>query len=248
MSQRVSFLICGAQKAGTTALDSYLRLHPDLILPGVKEAHFFDRETVNWQAPEGAYANDYHAMFDKKKTGLWGESTPVYMYWEPCAGRIYQYNNNLRMIAILRNPISRAYSHWHMEYQRGREKLGFIAAIQREAKLRKNRIIGQHRILSYVDRGYYSKQLQRLWKFFGRENVLVLRQEELMDCPQSLLERVYTFLGVSSIPLTETIRRNSTVYSAALTNDAKRYLRDVFEPEIVSLEQILGWDLKQWLG
>ena len=90
----------------------------------------------------------------------------------------------MRLIVILRNPIERAYSHWAMEHQRGDDPLPFALALEQEEARCREALPFQHRVFSYVDRGFYSAQLRRLWRFFGREQVLVLTQEELRLSPR----------------------------------------------------------------
>ena len=120
VSKRLSFLVCGAQKSGTTALAAYLRQHPGIYLPERKELHFFDDETQAWPEPD---LNELHRHFPgpQKPSKLWGEATPISLYWDPAAERIWRYNQAMRLIVILRNPIERAYSHWAMEHRRGND-------------------------------------------------------------------------------------------------------------------------------
>jgi hypothetical protein len=78
MDDRVSFIIAGVQKGGTTALFDYLSDEPGLALSRVKEVHFFDDETLDWSRPDyGAY----HAQFGPPDNRPRGEATPIYLYW-----------------------------------------------------------------------------------------------------------------------------------------------------------------------
>ena len=105
LSKRLSFLVCGAQKSGTTALAAYLRQHPGIHLPKTKELHFFDDETQAWPEPD---LNALHLHFqDADDDQLWGEATPT-SPTDPAPERIWRYNL-MRRIVILRNPIERAY-------------------------------------------------------------------------------------------------------------------------------------------
>ena len=179
----MSFLICGAQKAGTTALADYLRGHPQLFLPEQKELHHFDDESLAWgDQPRHHQRNrrSYHRSFRTAPADChWGEATPIYMYWEAAPERIWRYNPAMRIVVILRNPIERAYSHWAMEVGRGADDLSFADALGEEASRCRSALPFQHRVYSYADRGFYSGQLRRLWRFFGEEAVLILKQEEL---------------------------------------------------------------------
>ena len=162
----VTFLIAGVQKGGTTALADYLRQHPALFIPALKELHLFDNEDLNWQHPEQIIST-YHAFFQDAPAGkLWGEATPIYSYWWPAMARIWAYNPAMRVILCLRNPVERAYSHWAMETGRAWDSLPFPQAIASESERCRAALPLQHRVFSYVSRGFYSEQLRRLWSFF----------------------------------------------------------------------------------
>ena len=124
---RVDFVIGGTQKGGTSALDSFLRQHPEICMPATrKELHFFDREAENTDY------NAYHANFDPKPAHrVIGEASPIYMYWKTAPSRIWNYNPKMKWIVALRNPVERAFSAWNMETKRGKEKLSFAEAIEK---------------------------------------------------------------------------------------------------------------------
>lgn len=125
--ERLSFLIAGVQKAGTTALDDYLRRHPQLSMAGGKEVHFFDREVgIDWRDPDYGVL---HALF-RDDGGLRGESTPITLYWTPAHYRILRYNPDMRFIILLREPGARAFSHWRMNITRGLDDISFSEAIR----------------------------------------------------------------------------------------------------------------------
>ena len=105
----------------------------------------------------------------------------------------------MRLIVILRNPIERAYSHWAMEHRRGNDPLPFALALEQEEARCREALPLQHRVFSYVDRGFYSAQLRRLWRFFGREQVLVLRQEELRLRPPDLSGKIWQHLSIPQV-------------------------------------------------
>ena len=245
VSQRLSFLVCGAQKSGTTALAAYLRQHPGIYLPEVKELHFFDDETQSWPNPN---LNSFHHHFqDADADQLWGEATPISLYWDQAPQRIWRYNSAMRLIVMLRNPIERAYSHWAMEHRRGNDPLPFTSALEQEEARCRGALPLQHRVFSYVDRGFYSAQLRRLWRFFGRDQVLVLRQEELRLDPQACLERIWQHLNIPPGPDVTPLERRNGDYDSAMPSVCREYLRQVFWQEIGQLEQLMGWDCSEWL-
>ncbi|MGB7755383.1 MAG: hypothetical protein WBL23_04905, partial [Salinisphaera sp.] len=105
-------------------------------------------------------------MKAQRRKIVFGEATPIYMYWHDAPRRMWEYNPNMKLIVVLRNPIDRAFSHWNMEKSRNAESLSFWDAIQNEEPRCKEALPYQHRTYSYVDRGFYLEQLRRLWRYF----------------------------------------------------------------------------------
>src|SRR5438094_818114 len=174
----VNFVIGGTQKGGTSALDSFLRQHPEICLPETKkELHYFDREKNFEKRPN---YKQYHAYFrPKPRHRVMGEATPSYMYWTATPYRIWRYNPEMKWILVLRNPVERAFSGWNMETKRGTEHLSFKEAVEQEAVRCRKALPLQHRVFSYVDRGFYAHQVRRLFNIFGEGNLLILLTEDL---------------------------------------------------------------------
>ena len=243
--RKVGFLIVGTQKGGTTALAAYLARHPQVFIPPAKEVHFFDNEEHNWCQPDWSL---YHYHFrDASESQLWGEATPITMWWRPAIERLWTYNQNMRLIVILRNPITRAYSHWNMERQRGAEKLDFLEALQREEERCRAALPLQHRAFSYISRGFYCHQLREIWRCFPREQVLVLRQEQLADQPEATLMAVQHFLALSLMPFSGQIVAHQRSYQSPMPAAARELLRRTFWHEICQLQALLGWNCADWL-
>jgi hypothetical protein len=244
---KVNFIICGTQKGGTSALDMYLRGHPEICMANKKEVHFFDNEGA-FRADAPDYTS-YHSFFSPElRHKIVGEATPIYMYWRDAPQRIWQYNSDMKMIVLLRNPIDRAYSHWNMERQRNAETASFWDAIRNEEERCREALPYQHRVYSYIDRGFYLEQLRRLWAYFPKKQVLVLRNEELQKNPDETLQKVFAFLGVSLLPLMNAVNIQSFPYTLSMSKTERDYLRSVFEYEIRALERVLGWDCSNWLS
>ncbi len=238
---RVNFVIGGTQKGGTSALDAFLRQHPQICMPTTqKELHFFDRETENTDY------KSYHANFKpEKRHRVVGEASPIYMYWETAPYRIWSYNAEMKWIIALRNPVERAFSHWNMERKRVKESLPFPEAIEHEAERARAALPLQHRVYSYVDRGFYAHQLRRLFNIFGRENCLVLLNEELRDDHTKSLRRVFEFLDVdlATIPQSTVFEQE---YDEQIDAEMRSRLIDIFQFDIREVEQLLGRDLSAW--
>lgn len=242
---RLDFIVPGAQKSGTTALHYFLSKHPQIALPDRQEMHFFDDEGIFSKQPI-----DYellHRHFGPVGHGQKaGEITPSYSYWAPSIERIREYNPPIKLILLLRNPIDRAFAHWNMQRFKDREPLDFLDAIKEEPRRIAQPLTIESRRFSYLDRGFYSGQLERLFNFFPREQVKLVRFEDFRDQKQEALDAIFDFLDVKRIPAGRDKDRNVVPYERAMTPEERNYLLEVFSAEIGKLEQMLGWDLAEW--
>jgi hypothetical protein len=194
-----NFLILGAQKAGTTALYAYLRWHPQVTGPSFKEVSFFDRHY-----PRGE--RWYRAHFPARRRTAIGEASPSYLLHPLAPERVAALLPDARLIALLRNPADRAFSHYQHEVALGREPLSFEDAIAAEdARLRGEveRMLGDPAYFShawwnytYVARGRYAEQLERWYAAFPRARLLVVFTEELAAETGATYRRVLEFLGL----------------------------------------------------
>ena len=239
---RVNFIIAGVQKGGTTALFDYLSEEPGLALADVKEVHFFDDEARDWCSPDyGAY----HARFPAPDGRLRGEATPIYLYWPDSLERIAAYNPAMRLIVMLRDPVERAWSHWRMEYARGVERQPFAWCIrQGRQRLFESEPWGHHREYSYVERGFYGEQLERLYELFPRGQVLLLRSDDLSAEPNAILGRVRNFLG---LPVGRAAQARQVHvgremdYGSELTADDIGHLREVYARDQARMKALAGF-------
>lgn len=241
---KVAFSVVGAQKAGTSALDYYLRQHPELHMPDKKELHFFDAEKYfSGESPN--YAN-YHCYFRSSvQQKMRGDVTPAYIYLPQCIPRMYAYNPQMKLIGVLRNPVDRAFSHWNMERDKGREPLGFSAALRAEEE----RIAAGGRFrrkFSYTDRGFYSAQIQRIWEFFPKEQTLFLQYDQLLSSPRLLLSQIAAFLEIPDFPPIEIKKVHARPYIMKISKAEACSLQKRYADERAKLERLLGWDLQAW--
>jgi hypothetical protein len=246
-SRRIDFVIPGAQKSGTTALELYLSEHPEICVPRRhKELHFFDRDR-NFRSQPVDYA-PYHAFFDPRPgQRLLGEATPDYLYWPPAAERMANYNPALKLIVVLRNPVTRAFSHWNMQRHMGRDPLSFFEALRAEAERARTMPAQRAMRFAYVGRGLYAQQLERLWRHFPRDQTIALRSEDLRASPSAVLARIGEFLGIAPFAPVAPRTVHSYRYETAMTQDERRYLIAALEPGIRKLERMLGWNCQDWL-
>lgn len=242
---RVTFVIGGTQKGGTSALDFFLRQHPQICMPETKkELHFFDREEFFSGKPD---YRKYHEHFppgaDQRAIG---EASPIYMYWQNAPARIWSYNPEMKWILVLRNPVERAFSAWNMETKRGAETLPFGHAIEQEAARCREALPLQHRVFSYLDRGFYAHQVRRLFNMFGRDHCLVLLNEDLRGDHRETLDKTCAFLGVdqSFAPQPADVFQHD--YEQTLDPEVSARLRQLFSFDMKELERLLDRDLASW--
>jgi len=243
---KVNFLVCGTQKGGTTTLDAYLRQHPEICMGKYKEVHYFDSE-MPFLYPHPDYRL-YHDFFEPKPgQWIWGETTPIYMYWYSAPRRIWEYNPNMKLILILRNPIKRAYSHWNMQRERGNEPLSFIDAIAEEEKRRRLSLPYQNRRFSYLDRGYYTEQIKRLRAYFPADQFLLLKSDELKKDPKTILDQIANFLGIPINQNYSKLDLHSRNYESPLDQKTYNILLDLYQYQIKEIEKLTSWDCSDWL-
>jgi hypothetical protein len=249
--KKVDLMIAGVQKSGTTALFRYFLGHPDLTGASVKETHFFDDETtVDWSAPD---YDRYHKFFPpEKENTLWFEATPIYIYWPRSLERIRDYNPDIRLIFLFRDPIERAWSHWCMQYARGIETLDFQSAIRYgRSRLRSHVATPREwRVFSYVERGFYADQVARVRSLFSREQVLFLPSQCLLRDPDCTLRRITTFLGISpfrSVQAEKVNVRAKVPYPSICRPDDIAYLREIYAAELSRFETLTDIDVSGWL-
>jgi Sulfotransferase domain len=242
---RLDFIVAGAQKSGTTALHYFLSKNSDIILPGRQELHFFDDEPLFSHQPV-----DYQHLHDHfQKIGgdkISGECTPNYLYWPTAMERICRYNPKIKLIILLRNPIDRAFAHWNMQRFKEREPLDFLDALKEEANRTAEPLSIQARRFSYVARGYYSEQLDRVFKFFPKEQVKIVKFEEFRNQKQRTLDSIFHFLKVKPLEAIRDKDRNVVPYERAMTDEERNYLDGIYGPTVARLEQMLGWDCSDW--
>lgn len=198
----LDFMIIGAQKAGTTALSHFLSQHPDVAMAKGKEVHLFDAADYSCEWTANEINQRYLAHFEgADPTLLWGEATPIYLYWPQIIPELSRYNPALKLIVILRDPVERAISHYEMEKSRANEDLSLLQALRCEPA-RLAREAGQlghsHRCHSYVDRGLYASQIARLRCYFSDEQILILENSTLKNQHAETLQKVCEFLGVDA--------------------------------------------------
>ena len=240
------FLVLGAQKAGTTALYAYLRWHPGITGPSWKEVSFFDRHW--WRGPAW-----YRGQFPLR-TGsrLVGEASPSYLFHPLAPERVRALVPEARLVALVRDPVARAYSHYQHEVALGREPLSFEDALAAEPERTRGeeaKLVADPKAFSrawwdhtYVARGLYADQLERWLEVFPREQLLVVRSEDLGERPGETYAEILAFLGAAPHALREYPRIFGREY-ADMPPETRLTLAARFAEPNRRLEALLGRDL-----
>jgi hypothetical protein len=242
-----SAVIIGAQRSGTTSLFNYLTQHPDLLAPLGKELHYFDfhyHRGIRW------YRGRFPYQHRLRNGTLTIEASPYYLIHPLVPARVAALLPEVKLIAVLRNPVDRALSHYQHEVRDGREQLSFEEAVAREPE----RIAGEeerlerepgyysfaHHRYSYLRRGEYLDQLQRWTRHFPRSRLLILQSEQLFREPVATTARVHEFLGLPPHPLAKYDRFLQGSYDRAMPPELRARLAARFEPHNRALYQWLG--------
>lgn len=194
-----NFLLIGAAKSGTTSLYNYLHQHPQVFMSELKEPRFFiyegqqisDNDLVNRKTVTDI--NDYHSLFQGVTKELAIGEASGYLASADAADRIKKYLPNVKLVAILRNPVDRAFSHHTFAVQKGFEnEVVFQAALEKELQGTNDCQYTR----TYIHQGMYHKNLLPFYRNFPPENIKVVLYEDLVQDRIGLIKDIYTFLNV----------------------------------------------------
>jgi hypothetical protein len=201
-----NFLIIGAQKGGTTVFESYIEQHPEMFVADRKELNFFafEGQQEYFKGPFDDVANRfivsekeaYLKYFQKANHKAIGESSVIYLYHPEAPARIKHHIPQAKLIAILRNPIDRAFSAFmHLK----RDQRETAATFEEALALEPERIRqGWETLYFYRQVGKYAEQLERYFRLFDRKQIKVFLYDELKDEPQKVIREAFEFLNVST--------------------------------------------------
>jgi hypothetical protein len=250
------YLIIGAQRAGTTSLFKYLVRHPAVARPFLgKGAHFFDTnysgDLDEYRAYFPTTAYKWVVKATRRMDAVTGEGSPYYLAHPHAPYRIAETLPGVKLIALLRDPVDRAYSHHQHEVARGFEDLSFEEALEREPerlageleRMREdpsyNSFAVQHH--TYLSRGRYAEQLEVWYGLFPKDQILVLPSEELFSDPDRTFRAVLAFLGLPAISLREYEVFNPRKYTD-MSPELRQRLVDYFAEPNGRLYDLMGVD------
>jgi hypothetical protein len=200
-----NFLILGAAKTGTTSIYRYLKQHPEIYMSPAKEPRFFifENEILQFNGigdeieTAKTSLQEYQELFAKVRgEKAIGEASTMYLWSQKAPQRIKYYLPNVRLIAILRDPVERAYSNYLHLKQAQREPLAsFAEAIGQEPQRIKD---NWWPFWYYQNQGFYYQQLQRYFDLFAKEQIKVFLYEDLKTNPSKLLQSIFGFLELDA--------------------------------------------------
>lgn len=244
-------LIIGVQKGGTTSLYHYLSQHPRVFASSKKEPGFFSK---NYDLGQRWYRSFFPLRWQVDRCGGVSFEASTSTICHPLAAeRANHHLPDARLIALLRDPVERAWSHFHHTVRRGREALPFEEAIWKEEErmcnfwARVEREPESYELFNeytYLSRGLYAQQLQTWIERFGRDRLLVLASEELYRDPRGATEQVVRFLGLEPHEETEYRPLNEGSNKIhEMPDKSREQLVAYYAPHNDALYRLIGRDL-----
>lgn len=238
----VDFIIAGTMKGGTTAAITNFSKHPDISMVK-KEIHFFDKKEIYQKGIEWYMS---HFNYSKKMVG---DKAPDVMYQHSCLELLQIVNPSVKIILFLRNPIERAYSHWKMTRDLFRNKASFEDCVNDEIENRwgENTLYDVSFWHHFVQRGLYYSQIERILKYFPKNNIHILITENVKNDMDKEYQKVFDFLGLPeyhdnfveefSSNKPDQINKKSDIY---------KKLKKIYNKDVKALEKFIGYKTNWW--
>jgi hypothetical protein len=215
----VDFVIGGVQKGGTSALQSTIKKHPEIYIPG-REIHFFN-SIDNYDKGIDWYLN--HFLHKKKFTG---DKTPNYFHHKHAIERVYEYNPNMKWIISLRDPVTRAWSAFKMRERNGR-----------------NLHLGLKGALRY---GHYAMFLEILYGLFDKEQVLLTIWEHNITSPNAYARQCCQFIGADPDKCPRSVPVKRLTNPSDIPEEDRQMMLEYYAEHNERLFDMLGHRIKEW--
>lgn len=258
------FVVIGANKAGTTSVANYLNMHQKIQMSRVKEPMFFSTtpSQISADVAEASLANpfftltlsEYSAMFESGKEGdlVYGEASTAYLA-NPAisASLMRKIIPQVKIIAILRDPVDRAISAYKMCYGNKIENRSFKEVVDESWCHRE--VSSVHGVRDYVRNGLYYQLLQPYLRLFKREQMLLTSYDWLCDDPNGFVENIFKFLGLESSYVDvatrfNTAEENLNKMTASVSEYDAARLREFYRDENSRLQSVIDFDISHWLS
>lgn len=253
-----SFVIFAAPRCGTTSMYSHLSQHPSIGSALFKEIGFFEfnyKKGLDWYKMYFPLAADkYKIKKPFRKYFLTGEATSNYIHHPKVPERIKKDFPNIKLIAMLRNPVDRAFSQWYKQVKQDRENLSFEEAIEKEEE----RIRGEtekmmesldyysidYHNYSYLEAGKYFDRLKIWFETFPREQILVIKSEDFYKDPNNMYKKTLKFLELPDYELKTYSKENYFKDKPKLNNSTREKLSEYFKPHNEKLYNLIDRDME----
>jgi hypothetical protein len=199
-----TFLVIGAARSGTTALYLQLRQHPNVFMSRKKETNFFafEGQALDYRGPGAEFVNNsvatleaYQCLFaEAPADAAVGEASPLYLYSAEAPARIRARLPDIRLIAILRNPVEQVYSHYLFARKEAVEPLAdIVSALDAQEQRRADH---WQPMFQYSEFARYSVQLRRYLEHFSRDRIKLFLYEDFETEPRRVTRDIFRFIGV----------------------------------------------------
>jgi hypothetical protein len=255
-----SFFIIGVQKGGTSSLAQYLSEHPQIIQPQRKDIYYFNNRN-NYAKGHAWYKAHfalslYQWLYEKKNrvaNTITFDSTPNYFNAAGAAEKLHATYPHAKLVLMLRNPAERAWSNYRMALWHKFEYLDFEQALAVEAlrqAAEKQRIQTQpdyHSFvmqrLSYHTHGLYVNYLREWLRFFPKEQIHIIRSEDMFQQPTETFTALQHFIGVEPKQRNDFAIFNKGKIEKAMPEATRKQLMDFYKPSLHELYELIGRDL-----
>ncbi len=253
-------MLAGVQRSGTTALFEALYRLPNVERPRRgKGSHYFSYNYYRgWEWFQSQFPTQAWASRVEKKVGtpmFCFDACPYYLFHPFAVERMAQALPDVKVMVMLRDPVRRAESHFHHSVSHGHEDQSFHQALA----LEEERLAGEidrmeqdwsywshgHEHHSYFSKGVYVDQLERLFKFYDRDQVMVIQSEAFYRDSNAVLARVTDWLGLQSVTLDQTDDRNGHQYKK-MDEEMRAHLIELYRQPNERLYDLLG-ERYDWL-
>ena len=253
-----NFFVIGPGRTGTTSLYHYLDQHPCITKSAYDELGYFDNNFhlgLNWYRSLFPTKFTQQKVESKYKKFLTYDVTPGYIRRPWAARRISSYFPNTKLIAVLRNPVDKTYSHYIMGVNEGNEKRSFEEVIKYDLKQLENfsdsyskksddyfkNVIEN----SFVARGFYLEQLDIWFKLFPKKQILIIKSEDLASRTTEVVKDIFNFLMLPEYKIKNVSKHRVSDYSK-MNSSTRKTLVEFFKPHNKKLYEFLdrdfGWD------
>ena len=254
--QRVlpDLILVGVQRSGTTALFEALYRLPNVERPRRgKGSHYFSYNYWRgWEWYQSQFPTERWARTVESRTGrplFTFDACPYYLFHPFAVERMAQALPDVKVMVMLRDPVRRAESHYHHSVSHGHEELSFTEALAREEE----RMVGEiermehdwsywshhHEHHSYLAKGLYVDQLERLFRHYDRDQVMVVASEEFYRDPDRILAEVTAWVGLDEVRLDRSDDRNGHAY-ASMDPEMRQRLIELYREPNERLFRLLG--------